>query len=301
MAPLCPTCEREYGFFFGPAYSSGIPLNENFWYPTCGCNNWIAVQSCHASQYGFFNTDCFHLIFLENYFINYFDVIRPLRTFNKDRPSVEVHMRFKTFKEKYAINKNIPTVSDYTLYNLLVALENQYKFNKSDIDWLNERGLHPITANYHIQEYNRTFNPWLLVKSCSSWRKAGYPQIGLQVTQNASSNRNDVMAAILTTRGAAFKDLRDLTTAEQCAQAALTYEITKFPYSLLGAIYYLYGLPHKGDEYFQKAIELGLSSKEQDKQIFKAYNEAGMREKEEIKKYLASFNPTRYLSIMHRN
>jgi hypothetical protein len=53
-----------------------------------------------------------------------------------------------------------------------------------------------------------------LFHACSNYRKAKYPGIGLQITNQCATNDNKLYAAILTTRGAAFKDLKDLLNAE---------------------------------------------------------------------------------------
>jgi hypothetical protein len=298
MNPSCPTCKSNYSLFFGPANSPNLPFNANFYYPICYCHNRIAVNACNGTQHIFHNTDRFHLIFLENLFSSYFEIIKPLRTFTNKQPAPEFRKRFEIYIKKYKITTNFTGVSGYTLFNLLAAVDNKYPFNKIDIDYLNEIGLHTVSANYYIQEYDRTFNPWSLIKSCSSWRKAAFPEIGLQISDKIKPNNNRQKAAKLTTIGAAYKDLKDLNTAERCARDALKHEETKYPYSLLGAIYYLYGLPSKGDEYFKKALELGQSKKEQDRAIFKAYLTAGKSEKDEIIKYLSTNFPKRHLSLI---
>ena len=232
MNPSCPSCKSNYSFFFGPSHYSNLFFDINFFYPICYCQNCIALQIGNTSKYGFINTNCFHLIYLENLFSAYFDTILPLRTFTIDRTPIQFHNNFEILKKKYSINEKNQNVSDYTLYNLLAALDNKYQFNKIDIDYLNETGLHTVSAKYYIQEYDRTFSPWSLIKSCSSWRKAGFPEIGLQITDNIRTNNNRQKAANLTTRGAAYKDLKDLNTAERCARGALKLKESKYPYSL---------------------------------------------------------------------
>jgi tetratricopeptide (TPR) repeat protein len=221
-----------------------------------------------------------------------------MRSFANGHVQQNVRQAFAVLKEKCTINKEFPNVSDYTLYSLLWALENHYQFNQFDIDWMIEKRLYPITANYYFKEYNRDHNFWNLIKSCSAWRKAGFPDIGLQVTENVISARSVEMAAILTTRGGAFKDLGVLDTAEQCARSALTYSISKYPYSLLGAIYYLNGSPEKGDEYFEKAMQLGLSSNARDRMILEAYTDASIPQKEEMMKYFQNHNQALFLSLL---
>ncbi len=292
MALSCPTCKRNFSIYFA--------VNEQFaiLYPTCLCTNYIAFKTVNIKKYTYFNPNCYHQIFLEYVLSPCLDIVKPQRTFTNIDPSSEIKERFLFYKKKYKINKEFNNITEITLFNLLNALESNYQFNQFDLEWLKNEMLYTIAASYYSKSFNRDFSLWSLIKACSCWRKAGFPDIGMQMIESVKSNDSKVMAAILTTRGGACKDLKDLNTAEKCAWEALKYRVSKYPYSLLGAIYYLRGSPEKGDEYFKKAFELGQSKKEQDRVIFKAYLTAGKSEKDEILKYLSTHNPKRHLSLI---
>ena len=93
---------------------------------------------------------------------------------------------------------------------------------------------------------------------------------------------------LLTTRGAALKDLARLAEAEQSAISAITLTPNGFyPYNLLGAIRYQSGQPEEAITYFQKAKELGAPEREQDKFIISALRRAGDGERRRVGEYLA--------------
>jgi hypothetical protein len=243
----------------------------------------VAIQNCGSSSLETLWPDQFNLIYLEKLFYNYNQLLLPLRQINDSFPA-DGRSFFASAKQRYGITELYFPVSDYTLFHLLAVSENNYIFNDLDIEWLNDNCLFSISANSHIRRYNASADSWFLIKACSLWRKARYPQTALQVAENVSTTNKRLKAALQTTRGGAFKDLKDLNTAEQCAREALTYEETKYPYALLGAIYYLRGLPHLGDEFFEKARKLGDSRSAQDRSIKEAYREAGNVEQDAILK-----------------
>ena len=224
-------------------------------------------------------------------------MLLPLRQINDAFPA-DGRSFFASVKQRYGISKPYCPVSDYTLFHLLAVSEKNFIFNDQDIEWLNDSGLYSISANSHIRSYNATADSWFLIKACSLWRKAGHPQTALQVAAAVSASGSKLKAALQTTRGGAFKDLKQLDTAEQCAREALTYDESKYPYALLGAIYYLRGLPHRGDEFFEKTIKLGGSRSAQDCSIREAYREAGNAEQNTILKYLLEHHPSLYSSLI---
>jgi tetratricopeptide (TPR) repeat protein len=133
-----------------------------------------------------------------------------------------------------------------------------------------------------------------LFHACSNYRKAKYPGIGLQITNQCATNDNKLYAAILTTRGAAFKDLKDLLNAENCAQTALAYYRNEYPLTLLGAIYYMYGRFAEGDKFFREALSLGASVDVRDEEIKIAVESAEAVERKIIAEHLIHKDPNRY-------
>jgi tetratricopeptide (TPR) repeat protein len=115
----------------------------------------------------------------------------------------------------------------------------------------------------------------------------------LDATKGLVSDDKRLMAAVLTTRGGAFRDRNALADAEDCARKALAVnpDNTRHAYYLLGAIYYQRGNPEDGDKCFQKA---GISPDERDRQVRDAFARAGRAEKLEVARYLLHKDPEKY-------
>jgi hypothetical protein len=168
----------------------------------------------------------------------------------KEAKSVE---EYDYLKAKYGIaNKSSLPISS-PLYSILQKLEFLKPLNRNDSEWLEKN----IPSVYYEQKYIWMDDLWDLVKSCKHWRKLEEPQRVIKLLESKSSTNDILMSAILNVMGAAYRDINDIETAEVYANMSIKHNISFYPYSLLGAIYYQKGLPAIGDKHFHKAKELG--------------------------------------------
>ena len=210
-------------------------------------------------------------------------------------PNANFEKHFLALKTKWFYGNVPENCSDPYLYQILLNLEQRLVFDgQVDIEWLKTRSFFSISANIYFQRYCLTANGWDLVHACSHFRQAYFPEIGIQITNQCSTNDNKIFSAVLTTRGGAFKDLKDLLNAETCAQTAITYNRTKYPLTLLGAIYYLYGRYAEGDEFFNEAERLGASTVAHDREIKIAVENAEVVDRKIIANHLIQKDPNRY-------
>lgn len=199
---------------------------------------------------------------------------------------------FARLKEKYQISYSYPSPVS-RLYQILLGLEESSSLVKSDIEWLEAQGLFDFLARLYENRFRKYGDGWDLVKASSHWRTAGSPDKALDATKGFSSGDKRLMAAVLTTRGGAFRDINALTEAEDCARKALTAnpDSVRHAYNLLGAICYQRGSPEEGDKHFEKA---GITPDERDRQIRDVLAKAGRVEKTEVARYLLRKDPKRY-------
>lgn len=158
---------------------------------------------------------------------------------------------------------------------------------------------HGLEALFFEQEYQRTGNQWNLPNASSHWRKADKPKQALKLTENLNFDKikeNKLKSALLTTRGGAFRDIRELDKAEKCALKAIEYQPSSHhPYTLMGAIYYERGEYLKGDYWFEEAIKRGASPSDQDAEIKRVVKNAKDENKRlEVVEYLLKKDPQRY-------
>lgn len=104
----------------------------------------------------------------------------------------------------------------------------------------------------------------------------------------------DLKSALLVTRGAAFRDLRQLDKAENCAiQAMESQPDNHQPYTLMGAICYDQGKYPDGDSWFEMAAERGANDKDDEiERIVRMTKDKDKRRK--VVEYLLSKDPKRY-------
>ncbi len=108
------------------------------------------------------------------------------------------------------------------------------------------------------------------------------------------------MAAILTTRGGAFRDLKNLPQAKACANRALKLQPESHYYhNLLGAIYFQSGKPEAGEHHFELAIIYGAKPKEQDSLLRSAIEQSSEKNQRMVAKNLLQQDPKRYRWAEH--
>jgi tetratricopeptide (TPR) repeat protein len=213
---------------------------------------------------------------------------------------------FTAMKQKYRAESFRDTSPLSPLYRILVKLESNDQLHTADQSWLRKnrlKGPLRIYATRAALDFESRFrergDPWDAAKASSFWRMAEQPSQALSVTVGLADGlgvgNSRVKAVILTTRGGAFRDLRQLTDAESLGQQAVKLNPQSFhPFMLLGAVYYQKGDPQEGDKYFANAIRLGAKPENQDWEIKKAIVQAGEDEQRVVAHYLLEKDPVKY-------
>jgi hypothetical protein len=123
---------------------------------------------------------------------------------------------------------------------------------------------HELLLGYYARLYARTAEYRAIVKAGTRWREAGEPGYALRVTALLGSMDRlpeSARCAVLTTRGEAFLDRRELVEAKEAAlQAVACARNRPQPYQLLGAVLMACGDTTTGELHFAKARELAGSS-----------------------------------------
>ena len=212
---------------------------------------------------------------------------------------------FKILKVKYQILGQL-TVDPF--YEIMLKLERQERLDPKQVIQLIEEGrlsrhgkiataYYRLEAIFYEKEYKRNRNMWNLPSASSSWRKADEPHNALKATENVDWHKvqeSDLKSALWVTRGAAFRDLRQLDEAEKCAsQAKECQPDSHQPYTLLGAICYDKSEYEKGDKWFEMAADRGAD--DTDDEIERIVRMTKDRDKRrEVAEYLLKKNPGRY-------
>lgn len=210
---------------------------------------------------------------------------------------------FLKLKAKYQAQSYEKTSLPNVLHQILLCVDAGEILENDQITWLERNRLFDTLAIYRQNEYQKTKNPWELIKASGNWRKAGKSIQAVDLTsfllENHKSAIGSVRSAILTTRGGAYRDLKDLINAEQCAQESFKHNESFHSYNLLGSIYFERGKPEQGEEFFNKAIELGAQPKDQEYQMQSALRNAGKSETASVAQFLLQRDPQKYHWAKH--
>lgn len=208
----------------------------------------------------------------------------------------ETAKHFMDLRGKYRVKNFKDKSPSSPLYAILLKIDDGNKLTKNDLKWLDRNSLFIVLARYYEIEASRENGDlWNVVRAGANWRKAKNPQRTLEITEDVSAGQERLNAAIMTNRGGAYRDLGHFTEAMKCAIAALKHDPNSFYVcNLLGALYYQNGEPESGDEYFQKAVELGASPQGQELELRSAMKNAEENEREIIARYLLGKDPERY-------
>ncbi|GGA28171.1 hypothetical protein CYANOKiyG1_44390 [Okeania sp. KiyG1] len=189
-------------------------------------------------------------------------------------------------------------------YNILSKLDKGERLDKLMFTQLTTENLltpgskitttyYQIEADFFEDEFKRTKDKWLIPKISSYWRKANKSLKALEITSKSKVNLEklkdkDLKARILVTRGAAFRDVRQLNEAKNLAlQAHKIDSKSHHPCTLLGATCYGLGKYGDGDYWFEEAQQRGADIKDIDKEIKRLVKETSNRKKrKEIIEYL---------------
>ena len=212
---------------------------------------------------------------------------------------------FKILKAKYQI---VGQLAVDPFYEIMLKLERGERLDPKQVIQLIEEGrlsrhgkiataYYKLEAIFYEKEYQRTGNRWNLPSASSNWRKADESENALKVTENVNWNKvqeSDLKAALLVTRGAAFRDLGRLDEAESCASQAMECQPESHqPYTLMGAIYYDRCEYLEGDKWFEMAAERGADDTDDEiERIVRMTKDKDKRR--EVAEYLLQKDPNRY-------
>lgn len=186
-------------------------------------------------------------------------------------PKLKRQREAKELKQRFGIgfveSEHYPRVM-----SLLRRITSGDRLTTDDVAWLQteaedcwteelQRAWHIIEAEALTREWERSRDPWNAINASSHWRKAARPNSALELTEEALAKAGTdakARSALLTTRGGAFRDLRNLDDAK--AQGLAAHELTPKdfrPCTLLGAVHIELGDLMAGREWYVKAEKLG--------------------------------------------
>jgi tetratricopeptide (TPR) repeat protein len=143
------------------------------------------------------------------------------------------------------------------LLPILLRLNAGENLIDDDYAWLQEQrgGLSRLAALGHHAHYRRIGDLWHLIRACSAYRDAGMPEQGLTITDDADINAcpANVAAALLTTRGGAYRDVGNLEEALASGEASLRLSPSPHAHALLGGVYFDRGDPENAEKHFEHA------------------------------------------------
>jgi hypothetical protein len=201
---------------------------------------------------------------------------------------------FAALKVKYKATQYEDSSPSSHLYKVLKKLDSESQLGEQDINFLKKRKL-TETITIAQDKYAAS----LKSNASSHWRKAEKPRRALELTENLNFDKikeNKLKSALLTTRGGAFRDTKELSKAEKCALKAIEYQPNSHhPHTLMGAICYERGEYTKGDYWFEEAIKRGASPRDQDAEIKRVVKNAKDENKRsEVVEYLLKKDSQRY-------
>ena len=181
------------------------------------------------------------------------------------------------------------------------ALENGADIDDKSIKWLGNHHLYDILCHVLHAKFIKNGNLWDLAKACSAFRKCKNAGIVIDITKDIIItkyiNHLDLIefSAILTTRGGAFRDLREYDCSINCGLEAIEYCDTRpYPFNLMGGICIDLGKYNEAYRYFEEASMRSSNTKHLDMQIKSEFNNAPYSKQESIANFLISKDPDRF-------
>lgn len=204
---------------------------------------------------------------------------------------------FKELKVKYFASSYAETSPLDYLYIVLRHIDRDEQLSRDEISYLLNACLYKTLIIYHERRYRKTKDPWELIYASAYFRKDDNPVKAIKCTdyllENHSNHNNKIKSTILTTRGAAFRDIQNLIAAEECARKAIQHNETYHPHNLLGAIYFQKDNYGVGIQHFERALALGSKEQEQEYFMKSALKRSGPN-RSEVALRLYQSNPKKY-------
>lgn len=217
-----------------------------------------------------------------------------------ERERALVISKFRALTKKYKVAEEgvWDGESLSPLASVLEKLENNEQANTLEMEWLETNKYYRVIAIVHYRRYESANDLWALVQACSHLRKAKLPNDVLRLLDKRDIRPGEdpqIKGALLTTRGGALRDMGDLLAAKESATAAIQECSTSYyPYNLMGAILYEEGNPSEGDQYFERASQLGASHNMRDREVRIALDRSNDEVRRQVAQYLLAKDNTKY-------
>jgi hypothetical protein len=186
------------------------------------------------------------------------------------------------------------------LLPILLKIESSFELQSTEIAWMEEEGLYRPLATYYYRQFSKGDDLWELAKACKYLRKALLPSKAIEISERRlheeSRRPAAAFAALLTSRGGAFRDIGDvesgLIAGERAVQLAPQ---SPHAHNLLGALYLTKGNISEGEQHFDIAASIGGNQKLRDSE-YRAILASSISEevRTKIAKYLLAKNPKDY-------
>jgi tetratricopeptide (TPR) repeat protein len=150
-------------------------------------------------------------------------------------------------------------------------------------------------AEYYAGDYDSTRNPWSAIKASKFYRKAGLAHEALEITKGIKASSSVVQAALLTTSGAALRDLEDMDSAEELALRArgLNSEGYWAP-NLLAAVCFQTGRLEDGHDYAEEALKKGADPELQVETMKSVMASLSSKDRQRMVEFLVAHAPDLY-------
>jgi hypothetical protein len=223
-------------------------------------------------------------------------------------PKLKRQREVRELKRRFGIGF-VDTEHYPRVMSLLRRVSNGDRLSADDIVWLQteaedcwteelQRAWHTIEAEALTREWERSRNPWDAINASSHWRKAAKPSSALELTEQALAKAGTdakARSALLTTRGGAFRDLRNLDEAKAQGLAAHGLTPRDFrPCTLLGAVHIELGDLVAGREWYLKAEKLGADRRAIDQDLRALLARTSKSERQRITEFLIAQDPERF-------
>ena len=157
---------------------------------------------------------------------------------------------------------------------------------------------HRLEADFHVDQYRRTQDPWNVVNASGHYRKCDQPNAALELIDSVPSDRikqPKVRSAIFTTRGGVMRDLGQRSVAIELGETAHALMPKDYrPCTLLGAVHMELQHFEKGQEWYEKARVRGAPENGIDSELRSIFQQLDSVGREAMKTFLLAEDSHRY-------
>lgn len=218
-------------------------------------------------------------------------------------------VRNQRLRARYALDVFIEKSCFGRLMDILHRIDRGNRFGDEDILWLTTEGkdyysvelramFHAHEAEFFVDEYKRTNDPWMAVNASGHYRRCDKAESAHDLLASIPIERQTspiLRSALSTTHGGVMRDLLQWTEALKLGNQAHTQTPNDFrPCTLLGAVNMELGNYDLGKEWYAKAMARGASERSIDQDLRGIFLRADRVKREEIKAFLLREDPVRY-------